>query len=104
MGFLDLFRKKYSTVSVTEAQRLLRDGAILIDVRSRGEWNSGHAREARHIPLDQLESKLASLSPSTPVVTICQSGVRSASAARTLARHGFQVSSVSGGMLAWNRR
>lgn len=98
------FRKKYRTVGVEEARQLLRDGAVLIDVRSRGEWNSGHAREARHIPLDQLESKLPSLRVDTPVVAICHSGMRSASAARTLARHGYQVSSVRGGMMAWDRR
>lgn len=98
------FRKKYRTVGVDEARQLLRDGAVLVDVRSRREWNSGHAREARHIPLDQLESKLASLRVDTPVVTICHSGVRSAAAARTLAKHGYQVSSVRGGMMAWDRR
>jgi rhodanese-related sulfurtransferase len=95
-------KKKYATVSATEAKALLRSGATLIDVRSRGEWNSGHAREARHIPLDQLDAKLSSLPTSTPVVTICKSGVRSAMAARTLAAHGFEVSSVRGGMHAWN--
>jgi rhodanese-related sulfurtransferase len=103
VGFFDLFRKKFDTVTPDEARRLIRDGATLIDVRSRGEWNSGHAREARHIPLDQLSTKLGSLPAGTPVVTICHSGVRSASAARTLASHGFQVSSVRGGMMAWNR-
>lgn len=98
-----LFRKKYRTVGVEEARQLLREGAVLIDVRSRGEWNSGHAREARHIPLDQLDSKLSSLRVDTPVVAICHSGMRSASAARTLAKHGYQVSSVRGGMMAWDR-
>lgn len=98
-----LFRKKYQTVGVDEAKRMLRDGAVLIDVRSRGEWNSGHAREARHIPLDQLETKLGSLKPGVPVVAICHSGMRSAAAARTLAKHGYQVASVRGGMMAWNR-
>lgn len=98
-----LFRKKYRTVGVDEARRMLRDGAVLIDVRSRGEWNSGHAREARHIPLDQLESKLGSLRQDVPVVAICHSGMRSGVAARTLAKRGYQVASVRGGMLAWNR-
>jgi rhodanese-related sulfurtransferase len=96
-------KKKYRTVSVTEARQLVRSGATLIDVRTRQEWNGGHAREARHIPLDALEQKLSSLRPGTPVVAICQSGMRSASAARMLAARGYEVSSVSGGMAAWNR-
>jgi len=103
VGFFDLFRKKYDTVSVADAKRLMRGGATLIDVRSRKEWDSGHARGARHVPLDQLESKLGTLPIATPVVTICHSGVRSAAAARTLAQHGYEVSSVRGGMMAWNR-
>jgi rhodanese-related sulfurtransferase len=98
-----LFRKKYRTIGVDEAKRMLRDGAVLIDVRSRGEWNSGHAREARHIPLDQLEGKLGSLKSDVPVVAICHSGMRSSVAARTLAKRGYQVASVRGGMMAWNR-
>lgn len=97
------FRKNYATVSVAEARALLRSGATLIDVRSRGEWNSGHAREARHIPLDALDSKLGSLPKSTPVVAICASGMRSASAARMLAANGYEASTVRGGMAAWNR-
>ncbi len=97
------FRKNYDTVTVAEAKSRLRGGATLIDVRSRGEWNGGHAREARHIPLDALESKLASLPKSTPVVAICASGMRSASAARILAANGFEASTVRGGMAAWNR-
>lgn len=97
------FRKKYATVSATEARDLIRAGATLIDVRSRGEWNGGHAREARHIPLDQVSSMSASLPKNTPIVTICKSGVRSALAARSLAAQGFEVSNVRGGMHAWNR-
>ncbi len=97
------FRKNYDTVTVAEAKSRLRGGATLIDVRSRSEWNGGHAREARHIPLDALESKLGSLPKSTPVVAICASGMRSASAARILAANGFEASTVRGGMAAWNR-
>lgn len=97
------FTKKFRTVSATEARELIRSGATLIDVRTRQEWNSGHAREARHIPLDALEQKLSSLPSGTPIVAICQSGMRSASAARMLSARGYEVSSVSGGMAAWNR-
>jgi len=97
------FTRKYRTVTPAEARALLRSGATLVDVRSRKEWDSGHAREARHIPLDTLEQKLSSLPVTTPVVAICHSGVRSASAARMLAARGYDVCSVRGGMMAWNR-
>ena len=97
------FTRSHRSVTAAEARQLIRSGATLVDVRSRKEWNGGHAREARHIPLDELEQKLSSLPVSTPVVAICHSGVRSASAARLLSKRGYQVSSVRGGMMAWNR-
>lgn len=99
---MSLFRKSYRSVGVTEARKQIAAGALLIDVRSAGEWKSGHAAGARHVPLDTLESKLSTLPAGANVVTICHTGMRSASAARTLAKHGFTVSSVRGGMIAWN--
>ena len=99
---MSLFRKSYRTVGVTEARHEIAAGALLIDVRSAGEWKSGHAAGAKHIPLDTLESALSTIPAGANVVTICHSGMRSAAAARTLAKHGFSVSSVRGGMIAWN--
>lgn len=100
---MTLFRRSYRTVGVTEARREIAGGALLIDVRSAAEWKSGHAAGARHLPLDTLEGKLSTIPVGTPVVTICHTGLRSALAARRLAKHGFTVSSVRGGMIAWNR-
>ncbi len=99
---MSLFRKSYRTVGVTEARQEIAAGALLIDVRSVGEWKSGHAAGAKHMPLDTLGSGLSTIPAGASVVTICHSGMRSAVAARTLAKHGFTVSSVRGGMIAWN--
>lgn len=97
------FTRKYKSVTPTEARALISSGATLVDVRSRQEFASDHARGARNIPLDTLEQKLPSLPVGTPVVAICHTGMRSASAARLLAARGYQVSNVRGGMIAWNR-
>lgn len=97
------FTRKYRSVTPTEARALIRSGATLVDVRSRKEFTDGHAREARNIPLDTLEQKVSSLPVTTPVVAICHTGMRSASAARMLAARGYEVSNVKGGMIAWNR-
>ncbi len=99
---MSIFRRSYQSVSVPLAKDLLNRGYILVDVRSDKEWRSGHAPGARHIPLDSLESRLSELPAGTPIVTVCHSGMRSALAAHTLARHGYTVASVRGGMLAWN--
>jgi rhodanese-related sulfurtransferase len=99
---MTLFRKSYRPVDVSEARRQVANGALLIDVCSAREWKSGHASGATHVPLDMLESTLSSIPAGSEVVTICHSGMRSAVAARALAKHGLTVSSVRGGMIAWN--
>lgn len=100
---MSIFRRRYRGVNVAQARALIVQGSRLIDVRSDKEWRAGHAAEAQHIELSSLESRLAELPEGTPVVTICHTGIRSAQAARTLAKHGYAVASVRGGMIAWNR-
>ena len=99
---MGLFSKGYKNVNVPTAKTLIADGATLVDVRSDKEWRGGHADGAVHIPLDQLDDRMGELPPGTPLVTVCHSGVRSAMAARKLAANGYTVSSIRGGMLAWD--
>jgi rhodanese-related sulfurtransferase len=97
-----LFAKPCPTIPVSGAQELMRQrDAVLLDVRETFEWNSGHASNARHIPLGALPDRLGELPASRPVVAICQSGLRSARAARLLARRGYEVYNLRGGMRAW---
>ncbi len=95
------FRRR--SVTPEQARAMLDDGAQLIDVRTASEWRSEHAPVARHIPLDQLEKRAGSLSPGSPVVVMCQSGVRSAQAASLLRGRGFDALSLRGGIVAWRR-
>jgi rhodanese-related sulfurtransferase len=105
MGFINslkkAFSKPYKTVSVAEAKELLASGAALIDVRTVQEWRSGRAPQARHVPLDRLQSSTTGIQKTRPVISICQSGVRSASAASLLAEKGYEAYSLRGGMGAW---
>ncbi|UNK44242.1 rhodanese-like domain-containing protein [Arthrobacter sulfonylureivorans] len=95
------FNKPYKTVSVAEAKDLLSSGAALIDVRSVQEWRSGRASQAKHIPLDRLHTSTAGINKNRAVIAMCQSGVRSASAAKLLAAQGYDAYSLRGGMSAW---
>lgn len=105
MGLIDslkkAFSKPYKTVSVAEAKDLLSSGAVLIDVRSAQEWRTGRAPQAKHLPLDRLQTSTAGINRNKPVIAICASGVRSASAARALAAQGYKAYSLRGGMAAW---
>ncbi|HQU84301.1 MAG TPA: rhodanese-like domain-containing protein [Pyrinomonadaceae bacterium] len=90
-------------VSVNEAKDAVYNGnAQFIDVRSLGEYKSGHAKKALNLPLDNLQNSLTKLDKEQPVYVICQSGMRSMRGASILVNAGFtEVYNVSGGTSAW---
>jgi phage shock protein E len=51
-----LMLKKLGQISATEALSYLKNGALVIDVRSPGEFNSGHLARAINVPLDEIET------------------------------------------------
>ena len=90
-----------ATLTATEAQQALSEGALLLDVREPDEWQTGHAPQAMHVALGQLEERLAELPVDRLIVTVCRSGRRSAMAANLLSRRGHRVANLTGGMTAW---
>jgi rhodanese-related sulfurtransferase len=64
-------------------------GAQFIDVRTPAEFQQGHARRTRNVPLDELAASLGELDRSRPVVVCCASGARSAAAKALLEKEGF---------------
>ena len=98
-----LFRRTPTAVTASEAQSATLYGpAVLLDVREPQEWQAGHAPQAEHIPLGQLESRLAELPRDRQIICVCRSGRRSALAAQQLVAHGYQAVNLTGGMTAWN--
>ncbi|WP_225755113.1 rhodanese-like domain-containing protein [Actinotalea sp. Marseille-Q4924] len=89
------------TVRVDRAIDLLDDGAVLVDVREKDEWRTGHAPQARHIPLGRLQTESRRLPKDVPVVVMCASGMRSRGAAAQLRAAGYRATSLSGGLAAW---
>jgi len=103
-----LARVKESIVEVDagEAERRTSaaQGAAVVDVRERDEYEQGYIPGAVHIPRGHLESRIEAAVPDrdTPVIIYCASGTRSAYAARTLAELGYSdVASLAGGFSAW---
>jgi rhodanese-related sulfurtransferase len=89
-------------IDVHEASRRQAAGALLVDVRERGEWQQGHAPRTKLIPLGTLSSRLSELPRERDVLLICRSGNRSGQAQRQLLQLGYdRVVNVSGGMNAW---
>ena len=76
---------------------MLADGGIIIDVRSEGEFYSGHIEKSLNIPLGELSSKLGQFKDKDqPIITCCASGMRSAVAAKILSAKGY-TNVVNGG-------
>ena len=61
-------------------KKLVNENAIILDVRTRGEFHGGHIKGSMNIPLDTLNNNLNKLKKSQTIITCCASGIRSASA------------------------
>ncbi len=72
---------------------------MLLDVREPDEWAAGHAPDAVHIPLRNLQAD--QLPTDQPIYCICRSGSRSAAAVQAMLGAGFDAVNVEGGMEAW---
>jgi rhodanese-related sulfurtransferase len=81
-----------------QVRERLAAGATVIDVRSPREFEGGAYPGARNIPLTSLADRLREIPRDRPVVLYCASGLRSASAARLLARSGFADVLNAGGL------
>lgn len=91
-----------NTISVGELARRIDGGEAIrvVDVRSAGEYASGHVPQATNIPLEQIEGRLDDLGRA-PVAILCQSGNRAGMACEVLAAHRDDVLLVEGGTDAW---
>ena len=91
-------------VGPMDAVRLMNQGALLVDVRSREEFEGGHVLDARHLPQEEVAGAAESLKKyrDKPVIVCCESGMRSGAAARVLKAQGFaKVVNLRGGLAAW---
>ncbi len=87
------FLKSVFTGGGNEAAKAALDaGAVIIDVRSPGEFAGGHAKGAINIPLDTIGQNITKIKKyNKAVVTCCRSGARSGSAAAMLEGQGIEV-------------
>jgi rhodanese-related sulfurtransferase len=88
-------------VAREEAQKLVEEGAQLVDVRADHEWEAGRIAGATHLPLDELAGRTGELDPDRPVVLYCRGGTRSTMAADALAAAGFEAAKLSEGIVGW---
>ncbi len=70
---------------------LIKEGAQIIDVRSREEFNGGHLKGSVNIPLQELSRQINKIKKDEAVIVCCASGVRSSSAKHLLKSKGYSV-------------
>mgnify|MGYP000091349387 CR=1 FL=1 len=93
MGLFGIFSQKESTDKI---QEYLKNGAVVLDVRTDAEWNDGHSEGAKHIVLNTIPDHIDEIkSWGKPIVAVCKSGGRSQSATNFLSQQGLDV--INGG-------
>lgn len=85
----------------TAYERLAQGDTDILDVREAEEWQLGHIKGAKWLPLGQLPSRWREIAPDRNVVVVCLTGARSTYAASLLRQVGIQAANLEGGMLAW---
>ncbi len=101
-------KSRIEEVDPSAVREQLGNGAVVLDVREAEEWSTGHIPGAKHVPKSFLESRIEGAAPdrSQHVILYCQSGNRSAWAARTMTEDlGYEnVESMTGGITLWKDR
>lgn len=91
-------------VSVSEARVMLETvKPVVLDARRRVEFAGGHIPGAMNIAHTRLLGRLGEVPRERPILVNCAGGSRSARACSLLQRHGYDVTNLAGGMVAWEQ-
>jgi rhodanese-related sulfurtransferase len=99
-------QQPYSDMDVTQFEQFLQHDTTvqLVDVRTPEEFAEGHIGGAVNMDVkaaDFVSTALSRLDKQRPVAVYCRSGRRSAHAAELLAKQGYKVTNLRGGIMAW---
>jgi rhodanese-related sulfurtransferase len=104
--FGNRLRKVKEVSNVAALQMINHKNALVLDVREADEFNGGHILNAKLIPLLKLKDRIGELERyrEQPIVVVCRSGQRSATACALLGNRGFtQAYNLTGGVIAWQK-
>ena len=87
---LGILKKLFNPGPKVDMGELIRNGATIVDVRSPGEYAGGNIKGSLNIPLGSLSGQLSKIKKDKPVITVCESGMRIASARTTLLSSGYK--------------
>ncbi|WP_010677696.1 FAD-dependent oxidoreductase [Bacillus timonensis] len=100
---LNLLQGRYKEVKVSHVRELVENDAFIIDAREKGEYESGHFKNAINIPLSEFRNRLDEIPQDKPVYIHCRSGQRSYNMVMALTHLGYEnVYNISGSYLGVN--
>jgi rhodanese-related sulfurtransferase len=97
---IQLLKNLFGMGPKVDLKELMKNGATIIDVRTKGEFQGGNIKGSVNIPLDTLSNNLSKLKKDKAVITCCASGMRSASAKSILKSNGFNEVHNGGGWMS----
>jgi len=87
---IQFLKKIFSIGPKADLGELIKKGAIVVDVRSRGEYAGGHIKGTINVPLEELNGNLNKFKHKDhPIITCCASGMRSGLAKGILKSKGY---------------
>ena len=100
MFLLSACGSRYQTINSNRAMELINDGAVIIDVRTKEEFNDSHIVGAVNIPLDKITT--INYEKEKTLIVYCATGVRSVEALKKLYDLGYtSLYNLDGGLLNW---
>jgi len=97
---LQLLKNLFGLSPKVDFKELLRNGAQLVDVRTKAEYQQGHLKGSVNIPLNILSNQTSKLKKDKPIITCCASGMRSAQGKNILKSNGFNEVYNGGGWMS----
>lgn len=89
----DVSYSKKETITCSKKDQLLSDGAVLIDVRSKAEYDEKHLNLAINVPVEGIANEIKkydTITKDTKIIVYCRSGGRSSEAAKILKDEGYK--------------
>ena len=96
---MNFFKQLFGGGVNADLKNIIAAGALLVDVRTPSEFAEGHVKGSVNIPLDRVQSQLATFKNRKKIIVFCRSGGRSSQAKSILEQNGF-TNVVNGG--TWN--
>ena len=94
--FMKIFNQLKKHTNMNEVQEYLEKGAVILDVRTKLEWDHGHSEGAKHMVLTTIPLHVEEIkSWNKSIIAVCKSGGRSEQASQFLSHHGLDI--INGG-------